>query len=50
LGRCHTATKIDGKKITVKDDNGKEIAVAIKVRDKIGIKSGKVTKLTAGSY
>ncbi len=44
-----TVTKIDGKKITVKDDKGKETTVEVKdtggakVGDTVEIKDGKVT-------
>lgn len=45
-----TVTKIDGNKVTVKDDKGKETTVEvkevkdIKVGDKVTIKGGVVTK------
>jgi hypothetical protein len=44
-----TVSKIDGKKITVKDDKGKETTVegdatGLKVGDKVTIKDGKVMK------
>ncbi len=45
-----TITKIDGKKVTVKDDKGKETTVEvkevkdIKVGDKVTIKDGVATK------
>lgn len=45
-----TVTKIDGKKVTVKDDKGKETTVEVKevkdvkVGDKVTIKDGVVTK------
>ncbi len=54
-----TITKIDGHKITVKDDKGKESTVEakemkdVKVGDKVSIKDGKVTKQAkpaAGGY
>lgn len=49
-----TITKIDCKKITVKDDKGKETTVevkdtaGVKVGEKVTIKDGKVTKTTGG--
>lgn len=45
-----TITKIDGKKVTVKDDKGKETTVDVKevkdvkVGDKVTIKDGVITK------
>jgi len=51
-----TVAKIDGKKITVKDNKGKETTVEVKdtagakVGDKVEIKNGKVTKPAAGGY
>ncbi|MCX7913484.1 MAG: hypothetical protein N2511_02725 [Thermodesulfovibrionales bacterium] len=45
-----TVTKIDGNKVTVKDDKGKETTVevkdpkGVKVGDKVTIKDGVVTK------
>ena len=47
-----TVTKIDGKKITVKDDKGKETTVEadakdVKVGDKVDVKDGKVMKEAA---
>lgn len=44
-----SVSKIDGKKITVKDDKGKETTVegdatGLKVGDKVTIKDGKVVK------
>lgn len=44
-----TVTKIEGKKVTVKDEKGKETTVTVKdlggakVGDKVEIKDGKVT-------
>ena len=54
-----TVTKIDGNKITVKDDKGKATTVEVKgtggakVGDKVAIKAGTVTKAgkpAAGGY
>lgn len=52
-----TVTKIDGKKITVKDDKGKGTTVevknttGVKVGDKVEIKGGVVKKMpAAGGY
>lgn len=52
-----TVTKIDGKKITVKDDKGKGTTVEVKdtggakVGDKVVIKGGVVKKMpAAGGY
>lgn len=57
-----TVTKIEGKKVTVKDDKGKETTVEVKdlggakVGDKVKIEDGKVTvmktekKPAAGGY
>ncbi|MBT9171243.1 MAG: hypothetical protein DDT18_01615 [Actinobacteria bacterium] len=52
-----TLTKIDGKKVTVKDDKGKETTVEVKdaagakVGDKVEIKGGVVKKMpAAGGY
>lgn len=48
-----TITKIDGKKVTVKDDKGKEATVEVKevkdvkVGDKVTIKDGVITKEAA---
>lgn len=48
-----TVTKIDGKKVTVKDDKGKETTVEVKevkdvkVGDKVTIKDGVVAKEAA---
>lgn len=45
-----TITKIDGKKVTIKDDKGKETTVQVKevkdvkVGDKVTVKDGVVTK------
>jgi outer membrane lipoprotein SlyB len=47
---CGTVTKVDGAKITIKDDKGKETTVEdktakdIKAGDKACIKDGKVVK------
>jgi len=53
-----TVAKIDGKKVTVKDNKGKETTVevksaaGVKVGDKVTVKDGKVTKdkPAAGGY
>lgn len=53
-----TVTKIDGKKITVKDNKGKETTVevkntgGVKVGDKVTVKDGKIMKdkPAAGGY
>jgi outer membrane lipoprotein SlyB len=48
-----TVTKVDGAKITIKDDKGKETTVEdktakdIKAGDKVVVKDGKVTKEAA---
>ncbi|MDI6801822.1 MAG: hypothetical protein QMD01_07225 [Thermodesulfovibrionales bacterium] len=48
-----TVTKVEGNKITVKDDKGKETTVevkdtaGVKAGDKVTIKDGKVTKEAA---